>query len=83
MEFFAQLTAWTGQLSGLLWNNTFTLLLLLGAVSMTMFSGIVWLALETDVKVTDTDAALLGLRGRGPPGAQRALQPEADPVGDP
>ena len=31
MEFFAQLTAWTGQLSGLLWNNTFTLLLLLGA----------------------------------------------------
>jgi AGCS family alanine or glycine:cation symporter len=31
MEFFAQLSAWTGQLSGLLWNNTLTLLLLLGA----------------------------------------------------
>jgi AGCS family alanine or glycine:cation symporter len=31
MDFFAQLTAWTGQLSGLLWNNIFTLLLLLGA----------------------------------------------------
>jgi len=31
MEFFSQLTDWTGQLSGLLWNNPFTLLLLLGA----------------------------------------------------
>jgi len=31
MEFFTQLTGWTGQLSGLLWNNVFTLLLLLGA----------------------------------------------------
>jgi AGCS family alanine or glycine:cation symporter len=44
MEFFAQLTAWTGQLSGLLWNNTFTLLLLLGAgLYLTLRMGLVQL----------------------------------------
>ena len=42
-------------------RNAATTLLLLGALSMTMFSGIVWLALETQVKVTATNETLLGL----------------------
>ncbi len=42
-------------------RNAATTLLLLGAVSMTMFAGIVWLALETGVKVTATPETLLGL----------------------
>ena len=42
-------------------RNAATTLLLLGAFSMTMFSGIVWLALETGVKVTDSNETLLGL----------------------
>lgn len=42
MDFFAQLTAWTGQLSGLLWNNPFTLLVLLGAgLYLTLRTGFV------------------------------------------
>ena len=42
-------------------KNAATTLLLLGAISMTMFAGITWLALYTNVKVTDSDANLQGL----------------------
>jgi amino acid transporter len=46
-------------------KNAATTLLLLGVISMTMFAGITWLALYTGVKVTDSNADLVGL----PPGA--------------
>lgn len=42
-------------------RNAATTLALLGAVSMAMFSGVVWLALETGVKVTETNETLIGL----------------------
>lgn len=45
-------------------RNAATTLLLLGVLSMVMFVGITWLALTTQVKVTDSDASLIGL----PPG---------------
>jgi amino acid transporter len=45
-------------------KNAATTLFLLGAISMTMFIGITWLALKTDVKVTEFDKDLIGL----PPG---------------
>jgi len=45
-------------------KNAATTLLLLGIIATTMFSGITWLALKTDVKVTESDADLVGL----PPG---------------
>ncbi|MBM3668798.1 MAG: APC family permease [Actinobacteria bacterium] len=42
-------------------KNAATTLLLLGVLSMTMFVGITWLALTTQVKVTDSNASLIGL----------------------
>lgn len=45
-------------------KNAATTLLLLGLISMAMFSGITWLALKTGVKIAANDADLLGL----PPG---------------
>lgn len=42
-------------------KNAATTLALLGVISMTMFAGITWLALKTQVKVTEFDADLLGL----------------------
>ena len=42
-------------------KNAATTLLLLGLISMAMFSGITWLALKTGVKVTPTDSNLIGL----------------------
>lgn len=42
-------------------KNAATTLLLLGLVSMAMFSGITWLAIKTGVKVTPSDANLIGL----------------------
>lgn len=42
-------------------KNAATTLLLLGVLSMTMFSGITWLALRTGVKITDSNADLIGL----------------------
>ncbi|HBJ72132.1 MAG TPA: DNA-binding protein [Actinobacteria bacterium] len=42
-------------------KNAATTLLLLGVISMAMFSGITWLALQTNVHVTEKDADLLGL----------------------
>lgn len=45
-------------------KNAATTLFLLGAISMTMFIGITWLALKTQVKVTEFDNDLIGL----PPG---------------
>ncbi len=45
-------------------KNAATTLLLLGGISMAMFSGITWLALSTGVKVTEFDKDLIGL----PPG---------------
>jgi len=42
-------------------KNAATTLLLLGTISMAMFAGITWLALYTNVKVTDKDADLIGL----------------------
>ena len=45
-------------------KNAATTLFLLGAISMTMFIGITWLALKTQVKVTEFDKDLIGL----PPG---------------
>jgi len=42
-------------------KNAATTLALLGVISMTMFAGITWLALKTQVKVTELDADLLGL----------------------
>ena len=45
-------------------KNAATTLFLLGAISMTMFAGITWLALKTQVKITEFDSDLIGL----PPG---------------
>jgi hypothetical protein len=45
-------------------KNAATTLFLLGAISMTMFTGITWLALKTNVHVTEFDKDLVGL----PPG---------------
>ena len=45
-------------------KNAATVLFLLGVISMAMFSGITWLALKTNVHVTEKDADLIGL----PPG---------------
>ncbi len=42
-------------------KNAATTLLLLGVLSMAMFVGITWLALTTQVKVTESDASLIGL----------------------
>lgn len=42
-------------------RNAATTLLLLGGLSMAMFVGITWLALETQVKVTEFDRDLIGL----------------------
>lgn len=42
-------------------KNAATTLLMLGAIAMTMFSGITWLAIQTQVKVTEHDEALIGL----------------------
>ncbi len=42
-------------------KNAATTLLLLGIISMSMFSAITWLALTTGVKVTDEDSHLIGL----------------------
>lgn len=42
-------------------KNAATTLLLLGVLSMMMFSGITWLAIKTGVKVTESDADLIGL----------------------
>ncbi len=42
-------------------KNAATTLLLLGVISMTMFVGITWLALATEVKVTEFDDDLVGL----------------------
>jgi len=42
-------------------KNAATTLLLLGVISMAMFSGITWLAIKTGVKVTPNDANLIGL----------------------
>jgi amino acid transporter len=48
-------------------RNAATTLAMLGAISMTMFCGITWLAMATDVKIADSDDALIGL----PEGAQQ------------
>ncbi|HAN71315.1 MAG TPA: DNA-binding protein [Actinobacteria bacterium] len=51
-------------------KNAATTLALLGLISMTMFAGITWLALQTQVKITENDADLVGL----PPGeAQKTV----------
>ncbi len=42
-------------------KNAATTLLLLGAIAMAMFSGITWLAVQTQVKVTEHDESLIGL----------------------
>ena len=42
-------------------KNAATTLLLLGVISMSMFAGITWLALKTQVKVTQYDYDLIGL----------------------
>ncbi len=42
-------------------KNAATTLLMLGLISMFMFSGITWLAIKTGVKVTQTDSDLIGL----------------------
>lgn len=42
-------------------SNAARTLLLLGVISMAMFSGITWLALKTGVKVTEFNADLIGL----------------------
>jgi amino acid transporter len=42
-------------------KNAATTLFMLGAIAMTMFSGITWLAIQTQVKVTEHDDALIGL----------------------
>ncbi len=42
-------------------RNAATTLAMLGAISMAMFSGITWLALATEVKISDSDAAMIGL----------------------
>lgn len=42
-------------------KNAATTLLLLGLISMAMFSGITWLALKTGVQITSNDSDLIGL----------------------
>ncbi|MFM8515100.1 MAG: APC family permease [Actinomycetota bacterium] len=42
-------------------KNAASTLLLLGVLSMTMFVGLTWLALTTQVKVTESNASLIGL----------------------
>jgi amino acid transporter len=42
-------------------TNAARTLLMLGALSMAMFSGITWLAIETQVKVTEANENLIGL----------------------
>lgn len=42
-------------------KNAATTLLLLGLISMSMFSGITWLALQTGVRITEFDKDLVGL----------------------
>ncbi len=42
-------------------RNAATTLALLGAIAMTMFGGITWLAIETQVKVAETSAELIGM----------------------
>lgn len=42
-------------------KNAATTLLLLGVISMLMFSGITWLAIKTGVKVSESNADLIGL----------------------
>lgn len=42
-------------------KNAATTLLMLGAIAMTMFAGITWLALQAGVKVTQFDDDLIGL----------------------
>ena len=42
-------------------KNAATTLALLGGIAMTMFAGITWLALYTQVKVTEFDEDLIGL----------------------
>ena len=42
-------------------KNAATTLLLLGVISMSMFAGITWLALQTNVHVTHFDSELIGL----------------------
>jgi amino acid transporter len=42
-------------------KNAATTLLLLGVISMTMFASITWLALQTGVKVAESDSDLIGL----------------------
>jgi amino acid transporter len=42
-------------------KNAATTLLLLGVISMTMFASITWLAMRTQVKVTEFDSDLIGL----------------------
>lgn len=48
-------------------RNAATTLALLGLISMTMFSSITWLAVQTDVKKTEFDRDLIGL----PPGDEQ------------
>lgn len=51
-------------------RNAATTLALLGVISMTLFAGITWLAIRTQVKITENDADLIGL----PPGqAQKTV----------
>lgn len=42
-------------------KNAATTLFLLGVIAMSMFSGITWLAIKTQVKVTEHNEALIGL----------------------
>ncbi len=42
-------------------KNAATTLLMLGIIAMSMFSGITWLAVQTQVKVTEHDEMLIGL----------------------
>jgi amino acid transporter len=42
-------------------KNAATTLAMLGAIAMTMFGGITWLAVQTQVKVTEHDDSLIGL----------------------
>lgn len=42
-------------------RNAATTLALLGIISMTLFAGITWLAIRTQVKITENDADLIGL----------------------
>ena len=44
-------------------KNAATTLLLLGVISMAMFSGITWLALQTGVRITEFNRDLIGLPG--------------------